>query len=116
MPKEIIEIKKLSLDELREIATILVRATEVEIKRIIADKTEPHINRIIAGALEDARVGNNWSKLDSILDRVVGKAREVIDINIQRPSILVMRDGREVHFTQKKIAPGDSEDEDDGEA
>ena len=70
-------IKLLTWKDLALACTVLVFANEPECTRIDMDPEEPMLKKIIAKALLKAWADGNFSMLNQILDRVVGKVREV---------------------------------------
>lgn len=103
MPKEINRFKKLTIEELEELGSVLMRSTKAEIDDILKDPAESQIRVIVAKALMLAASEGNFNMLDSILNRVIGRPKEKIDLTVTKPSILIKKDGTEVIFTNQPV-------------
>jgi hypothetical protein len=105
LPKEIRNLKKFSTKELEDLITVLFQADDVEIQAIINDPTAPRIKKIMAQVLEKAMETGNMNQVDMVLNRIVGKVKEKVEL-LGKPSILVTTDGKQFKFGHAK-----SEDE-----
>lgn len=97
--------KTLGVMEFKEIVALTFIAKRSELERVIADEDEPEIRRAVANVLLKASQEGDMRSIDLLLNRVIGKPKEVLEITGDKPSVLVMRDGTEVAFTYKRAQP-----------
>lgn len=109
IPKGSLEIRKLTAEELIEIGTTILRANDAEVERIFSDPNEPYINRIVASILKRTYEQGSSGQFDTMMNRIVGKPKEVVEHLGLKPSILVRQDGSEVHFTNQIIKKEEEE-------
>jgi hypothetical protein len=100
---EVKRIKRFTAAELEELITVLLYANDADVKLILNDPLASKIKKIVARALHKADEAGSWSILDSILSRVIGKVKEVVEHQGLKPSILVKTDGSEVEFGLQKV-------------
>lgn len=96
-------MKRFTADELGQLISTLLYATDAEIDAIAANPEAPTGKKIIAKALINARDHGTWSTLNSILDRLIGKVKDVVEHQGLRPSILKRTDGTSVEFSLEKV-------------
>lgn len=102
LPEKVKQLKKFTAAELEELITALLGLTDEERKAVLADPNATTIKKCIASVLTKAGEQGNMSQLDMVLNRVIGKVKEKIEHEGLSPSILIKRDGTEVHFELKK--------------
>jgi hypothetical protein len=89
-PKLYTQIKKdynMGLEEYKNILMYIIQSTETELRQLEEDKTTPIWVVIICKAIEkDIEKGNIYS-LQSIIDRLFGKAGQSVDVTSNGKSI-----------------------------
>lgn len=108
-PPEIKRIHKFTADELKEMISVLLYATSAECEALAADPNAPKIKKIMATILLKAYEHGSMGQLDMVLNRVIGKVKDDVDVRVFKPSILVRRDGSEVAFVNEPKASGEEE-------
>jgi hypothetical protein len=103
---EIKGIKAYTAYELEMLITAMFEMTFNEVSRILEDPASPMLKRIMAQALLSGHSDGDMRQVNNILDRVIGKVREVIKVEGFEPTVLVKRDGTKLEFTNK---PKDSD-------
>jgi hypothetical protein len=96
-PKEFQIVKKLTQKELAEMATLLLD-NDMNTLRIIAAKERGQsfwptaIARVVTNAYDKA----DWFVLDKLLDRIIGKVKEVTEVQLPRPTIIQIEQDRQI--------------------
>lgn len=101
VPKEIREFKKLTAQQVEEIVSTLLYATETDIKDLLANPEASQLKRIVASILMATFESGNMTQFDQLLNRVIGKPKETIRHEGVRPVILDYGDGSKEIFTQE---------------
>jgi hypothetical protein len=104
------EIKKFTAEELEQLISVLLEAGPDELERIDADPTAPMIKKIMASILTRTQMTGSMQQLDMVLNRLIGKVKERMEVEIRRPRILVRRNGDEVIFGSEPVKEIDGED------
>lgn len=102
VPKEIRDIKKLTVQELEQLVSTLLYATDQDLANILGDESAPKIKKIVAQILVTTGSTGNMTQFDQLLNRVIGKVRETIKHEGVRPVILDYGDGSKEMFTEEK--------------
>jgi hypothetical protein len=97
------QLKRFTADQLEELVSSLLTSTEADVVAMREDTGAPYIKRIMAQILEKTFEGGNIGALDMVLNRLIGKVKERVDVHTFKPSILERRDGTQVEFTNKQI-------------
>ncbi len=97
------QLKRFTADQLEELVSSLLTSTEADVARMREDTGAPYIKRIVAKILEQTFEGGSIGALDMVLNRLIGKVKERVDVHTFRPSILVRQDGSEVEFTNSIV-------------
>ena len=100
VPEDVKRIRKLTNDEIKEVGSLLLSGKQSELEALLKSDDTPMLKKWIASvAIAGVNAGDE-KKLDAILNRIVGKVKEEIDVNvIPRPVILEKHDGTEVIMT-----------------
>jgi hypothetical protein len=79
--KALIAFKKMGAEELAETCELILRANKDELASILADPETPMLKvNLIAAILADTQKGLTYT-LDKLLERVVGKPKERIELS-----------------------------------
>lgn len=71
------EIKRLASKEVEEIGALILNGDTHQIKQIASDDSAPVLKRWIATVVVKALAKGDYKALDAILDRMVGKVKQV---------------------------------------
>lgn len=83
--------KKLTRDELAEVGGMLVRGNYEELLKLADDPKAPVLRRTLANIIKRANDRGDYAALEMVLNRIVGKVKEDIEINhTNRPQVIVM--------------------------
>lgn len=111
LPEELYNIKKFTKEQLEHICSALLYATEDELSAIGDDVEAPYIWRIMTKILKKSHDTGSMMQLDMVLNRLIGKVKERLEVDDLRPSVLVRRDGTEVIFTKQRVVKSGAEDD-----
>jgi len=96
---DVLTIKLLTAKELALACSVLIYASQDELDRIDRDRSEPKLHRIISAALNKAHEEGDFSMLNQILDRVIGKPKELAmdaDEDEQKKGLAILAEIRKV--------------------
>lgn len=83
-PQELKDLRKYSVNEIRGMVSVLLRATRPEVLRLIDDDSTPILENIMAQVLIKTYESGNFMMLDAVLNRVIGKVKERFEIDDER--------------------------------
>lgn len=95
------ELKKLTLEELREIIELAVRSNTNKLRVLIKDPTTPALQMGVATSLLRAIQKGDWNTLEAIVSRIVGKIPDRVQVD--GPIQIAAVDVREVRMAMKKL-------------
>lgn len=105
LPEDIKTAKRINKIELERLLNLYLSLTDDEIKLRQADTGTTQIERMIASIVEKGIVQGDQQRLNFLLDRLVGKVKEEIDVTVRpRPVIIERLDGSEVEMTTKDVS------------
>jgi hypothetical protein len=81
---EIKAIKKMTMKEIEEIGTMLLNENVEQLKIIMMDKDSPAIRTMIAAVVLKAISRGDAKAMNTILDRIVGKIKQHVEISDNR--------------------------------
>lgn len=102
-PDEIKKLRRMTKKEFADIAEMVVRGSWNELEAIAKDKTETVLRVKLAKGILD----ESYKTFDEILNRLIGKVKEELEVSTPRPTVIHMRDGGKIVLGTK------AEDEDD---
>lgn len=83
-PEEIKKLRKLSAKEFIDIADMVVRGSWSELEKIAKDKSETVLRVKLAKGILD----ESYKTFDEILNRLIGKVKDELDLNLPKPTII----------------------------
>lgn len=95
---------KMSRQLVSKLLVELCHSTDAELQEMLADPNVPRVEKIFIECLVDPDAIKSATFL---LDRVVGKVKDELEVSTPKPTIIRMRDGEELIMGSKM----DSEDE-----
>lgn len=108
LPDEIKSIRKLSTKSFCELANILVCGTWDELEKLAKSPNESAIKVKIAKSI----LSEDYRTLDAILNRLIGKPADQVNVQMAVPTIIRMRSG-ETEVLGQKLIDADEESEDE---
>ena len=72
-------MKKLTIEELQDIAALIIKGDLVELRKILKDPTQTVIRLMIASVAVRSIERGDMSAIDKLLDRLLGKVKTQID-------------------------------------
>lgn len=93
-PEEIKKLRKLSAKQFKEIGEMVVLGTWDELKVIAKDDKQSVLKRKLAQAI----IEEKYNAFDEILNRIIGKVKESVEIAIPKPTIIRRPNGEVVEL------------------
>lgn len=86
-------LKRLTKDELEEIANIIIRGNRADLERIAKDPATSNIQALVASAVIKIMKTGDIYMLDTLLNRLIGKVKDTVhhtgDGSIAPPTVIV---------------------------
>ncbi len=89
IPPEVKTLRKLTTESLAEIGDLILQGDKPRLHEIANSLTEPAIRVAYAKATINAMVKGDLSTLELILNRVVGKVKDKVDLGSQEGGIVL---------------------------
>lgn len=103
MPEDVKRIRKLTNDEIKEVGSLLLSGKESDLELLAKDIDTPMLKKWIASVALKGKSNGDMQTLNALLDRLIGKVKEEIDVNIRpRPVIIEKHDGTVVEMTTER--------------
>jgi hypothetical protein len=103
VPEEVKIARQLSQNQLILIFNKLLHMTGAELKAHWNNPETPVFERIVAKILNQADVLGDHHRLDFILNRLIGKVTEKVDVKLPTATIIKRVDGSEIELGAKYI-------------
>jgi hypothetical protein len=102
LPEDIRTAKKLNKIELERLLNLYLTLSDDEIKARLSTSETPQLEKMIASIVTKAIDHGDQQRLTFILDRLVGKVKDEIDVTvIPRPVIIERHDGTSIELTSE---------------
>ena len=102
VPKEIRDLKKLSVEEVEQLVSTLLYATNKECAEILTNPESTQMRRIVASILLRTEETGSTAQFDQLLNRVIGKVPDKIKHSGISPTMTVIYpDGTKEEFSNK---------------
>lgn len=101
LPDDIKQARKLSQIELERTINKLIYLPRSELKQVIENPATPMFEIMIASIIAQASQKGDQLRLDFVLNRMIGKVKEPVEVTIQKPFIIERRDGTAVEMGTK---------------
>lgn len=115
-PPELKAVRKLSPALVAGMISRYARMTKGEIEAVIEDRTTRSIDLTICKILLKSVEDGDYSRLNFLLDRSIGKVKESVEISIPKPTIIERLDGSQMQLGHDKPKMIDAEYEDEGDS
>jgi hypothetical protein len=97
-------IRKLTNDEIKEVGSLLLAGKESELAALVASDETPILKKWMANVALIGLKSGDERRMTALLDRIVGKVKEEIDINVRpRPVIIERHDGTAIEMTARDV-------------
>lgn len=110
--KEQARVKHLTRETLKDLMNLLNTATFEDMQRLLGKQDTPALSMMITKGYMNAMESGDWRQIEGILQRLVGKVEDKIEIKLPKATVIKRRDGSEVVLG---LAKKDDDDEDDTE-
>jgi hypothetical protein len=97
-PPEIKAIKLLNKDYYRRVMTKFIQLTPTEIAKALKDPKATALEHMIGTIVSKAISTGDHAKLGFLLDRLIGKVTDKVEIGVKRPFIIEKLDGGKVEL------------------
>lgn len=95
------ELRKLSREHFSEIGELIVMGEWSSIKAMSENETESCLKRLIAQCLVKAHDRGDWYVVDKLLDRLIGKPKENVEVTHFRRVVRKL-DGTSIEYTTEE--------------
>ena len=96
LPGDIKEAPKLNLDELERVLNRFLYMTRAELQDVVKAPETPLIDALVGSIVARAIQGGDHARLDFILNRLVGRVQEKLEVSTPEPFIIRRLDGSTV--------------------
>lgn len=107
LPPELRAFKELTNQEVKRYFAKYSRMSVEEVKEAAADQSLPMIEAVIASGYKEALFEGDFSRLNFVLNRTIGKVSDKVEVELPKPFVIKSRAGEEITLGAKR--------EDDGE-
>lgn len=104
--KGAMRIKKLSKEQFAEVVDLIIQGNLEELKALAQNPKATVLKQYVAKAVDEGMKRGDWGMLNSLLDRLIGKPKEDVQLSVLR-RVVKKLDGSEVHYTNQ--LPGEEE-------
>lgn len=112
LPEELKAARKLTRVQLEILINRYLSMSAAEMMVVAEDPCTPVLDLMIASIIKRAVVNGDQLRLDFILNRIVGKVIDNVEISYPKPTVIKRRDGSEVELGSEleKLEEGDEEE------
>lgn len=90
-------------EQMKEVGDMIVNGSRVELVHILDNPHEySELQYQIACALKVSSEKGDWFTVDKILDRLIGKVKDEIDVSLPKPTVIQLENGVEIVLGAKK--------------
>lgn len=100
------KLRKMTKEQFKEVGDLIVNGKWDELEDVESDPNATVIQRMVCKALIVAHGKGDWHTVNLLLDRLIGRVKEEIDISLPKPTVILLGDGKEIILGAKK---GDEE-------
>jgi hypothetical protein len=108
---DLISAKKLSRENVERAISKYMRWSYKDIKEMIASKSGTALELMIARIIEKTLSGGDHAPLNFLLDRLIGKVKDKVEVTKTEPVILKMSDGENIYMNSHTKLESEIEDE-----
>jgi hypothetical protein len=101
LPKDVKEARKLTQGELERAVNRYLHLSRGELKAAIEAPGTPMIEIMIASIIAQAATKGDQMRLDFILNRIIGKVQDRVEVTMPKPFIIERKDGSTVELGAK---------------
>lgn len=94
--RELMVIRKLSKEKFKELANILISGTREDLERMLASPGTTALTEMVIKVVLGIAERGDMTSLDRLLDRLIGKVKDEVELNVVKPMIIERRNGTEV--------------------
>jgi hypothetical protein len=107
-PPDILEARKLTQNELERIVNKFLYLDRAAIAELVKTPGTPMIELVVASILAQAAQKGDQQRLEFVLQRMIGKVKDQIEVTLPKPFIVSRLDGSSVEMGAK-LPPKDEE-------
>lgn len=94
--RDLMVIRKLSKEKFKDLANILISGTREDLERMLASPGTTALTEMVIKVVLGIAERGDMTSLDRLLDRLIGKVKDEVDVNVVKPMIIERRNGTEV--------------------
>lgn len=83
LPERLREVPEFTVEEVKRIFAIYSRMSVEELEEVVKDKTIPMFDLNVARGLLVGATSGDYSKINFLLDRMIGKVKEVHQVDVK---------------------------------
>lgn len=106
---EVKRIRKLTNNEIKDVGTLLLEGRESELEEMIKDDETPILKKFMANVCLIGMKSGDEKRLNAILDRIVGKVKDVVQVELPKPTIIERHDGSTMELGSEIKQVGEDE-------
>lgn len=95
LPQDLKEVKKLSNTYIEKLIAKFFNMSEEQLNEVIASPRTPVGEKMIARNCQEAIINGDYTRLNFLLDRSIGKVKEVKELQLPTPTVVKKLDGSE---------------------
>lgn len=98
LPDDIRQIRKVNKTEIERVMNKFLSMTKSEISQLVNDQDTPALEIMLASIIVKATTHGDHQRLNFILDRLVGKVKDVVQVELPKPTVIERLDGSSVEL------------------
>ncbi len=96
IPEDLKEISLISTDTVKRLIARYVEMNKAQLQQAAQDPSTPMLEMMIASVIVKATKDGDYSRIDFLLNRLIGKVTEKMEVKLPTPFIVKRSDGSEV--------------------
>jgi hypothetical protein len=89
-------LRRMTKDEIKEVGTLLLDSNVEKLKEIEKDKHAPALRVWICSVAIKAIERGDMGALNSLLDRVIGKVKDELEVSLPKPTIIQLSGDKQI--------------------
>ncbi len=95
---DVLRIRKLTNNEIKEVGSLLLAGRESDLEEMVKNSETPILKKWMANVSLMGLKSGDEKRLNAILDRIVGKVKDVVQVELPRPTIIERLDGSTIEL------------------
>ena len=95
---DVLKIRKVTNDEIKEVGSLLLESNEQGIVELANNDETPMLKKWITEVALKGKKNGDMGTLNALLDRIVGKVKDVVQVELPKPTVIERLDGTSVEL------------------